>query len=82
MGSNLAPITSAELATLTRGNITENVLRAVNNAPRQELKLIHRAIAIGVREVIEAAKTKPLSCTPYYPGRGSARIAFRSTPST
>jgi len=49
---------------------TKNIIRAVNLALVNELKIIYAAMGIDVSEVIEGAKTKPFGFMPFYPGPG------------
>jgi len=57
--------TVAELAKLY-----ENVFRNVNIALANEFALMCRRLDVGVREVIDAASTKPFGFLPFYPGPG------------
>ena len=57
--------TVAELAKLY-----ENVFRNVNIALANEFALMCRRLNVGVREVIDAASTKPFGFLPFYPGPG------------
>jgi UDP-N-acetyl-D-glucosamine dehydrogenase len=57
--------TVAELAKLY-----ENVFRNVNIALANELAVMCQRLGIGVREVIDAAATKPFGFLPFYPGPG------------
>ena len=50
--------------------ILENVYRAVNRAPVNELKIIYSKMGIDIFEVIEAARSKPFGFMPFYPGPG------------
>src|SRR6185436_2094858 len=50
--------------------LTENIFRAVNIALVNELKVIFSVMGIDIWEVVEAAKTKPFSYMPFYPGPG------------
>ena len=52
--------------------LTENIFRSVNIALVDELKCIHARMGIDIREVIDAAKTKPFGYMPFYPGPGLA----------
>ena len=52
--------------------LTENIFRSVNIALVNELKCIHARMGMDIREVIDAAKTKPFGYMPFYPGPGLA----------
>ena len=70
------PVSSCRAAEATK--LLENIFRGVNIALVNELKVVYDAMGIDVWEVINAAKTKPFGFMPFYPGRDSAGIAFRS----
>jgi UDP-N-acetyl-D-glucosamine dehydrogenase len=65
---NVVPVTNT--ATAEAVKLTENIVRAVNIALVNELKVIFDAMGIDVWDVIEAAKTKPFGYMPFYPGPG------------
>jgi len=50
--------------------LTENIFRSVNIALVNELKCIYARMGMDIREVIDAAKTKPFGYMPFYPGPG------------
>jgi UDP-N-acetyl-D-glucosamine dehydrogenase len=50
--------------------LLENIHRAVNIGLVNELKVVCGAMNIDIREVIDAAATKPFGFTAYYPGPG------------
>ena len=52
--------------------LAENIFRSVNIALVHELKCIYARMGIDIREVIDAAKTKPFGYMPFYPGPGLA----------
>lgn len=56
---------AAEMAKLL-----ENIYRSVNIGLVNELKTVTDRMGIDIREVIEAAATKPFGFTPFYPGPG------------
>jgi UDP-N-acetyl-D-glucosamine dehydrogenase len=57
-------------ATAEAVKLTENILRSVNIALVNELKVIYDAMGIDIWEVVDAAKTKPFGYMPFYPGPG------------
>src|SRR5260370_2240460 len=62
-----------EVASATVGELAklyENVFRNVNIALANEFALMCRRLNVGVREVIDAASTKPFGFLPFYPGPG------------
>jgi UDP-N-acetyl-D-glucosamine dehydrogenase len=61
-------VTSTRAAEMTK--LLENIHRAVNIGLVNELKIVCDAMNIDIREVIDAAATKPFGFTPYYPGPG------------
>ena len=65
-----APITvsSARVAEATK--LTENIFRAVNIALVNELKVLFDPMKIDVREVLDAAATKPFGFMRFDPGPG------------
>ncbi len=64
----VVPVSSTRAAEMTK--LLENIHRAVNIGLVNELKIVCDAMGIDIREVIEAAATKPFGFTPYYPGPG------------
>lgn len=50
--------------------LLENIYRAVNIGPVNELKIVCDRMGTDIHEVIRAAATKPFGFTPYYPGPG------------
>ncbi len=50
--------------------IYENIFRNVNVALVNEMAILCHKMNIDIREVIEAAKTKPYGFMPFYPGLG------------
>ena len=61
----LSPPSTAEMVKLL-----ENTFRAVNIGLVNEVALLCRAVGVDVREVVEAAKTKPFGFMPFHPGPG------------
>ena len=61
-------VSSAKVAELAK--LYENVFRNVNIALANEFALMCRRLGVNVREVIEAAATKPFGFLPFYPGPG------------
>lgn len=64
----LVPVSSLEIAELSK--LTENIYRAVNIGLVNELKILCDAMSIDVREVLDAAATKPFGFESYSPGPG------------
>lgn len=64
----VVPVSSTRAAEMTK--LLENIHRAVNIGLVNELKIVCDAMRIDIREVIDAAATKPFGFTPYYPGPG------------
>ena len=62
------PLSSTRAAELTK--LLENIYRAVNIGLVNELKVVADRMGIDIREVIDAAATKPFGFTPFYPGPG------------
>lgn len=65
----IVPVSSIQVAEMTK--LHENIHRLVNIGLVNEMKMICDKFNIDIREVIEAAKTKPFGFTPYYPGPGA-----------
>jgi UDP-N-acetyl-D-glucosamine dehydrogenase len=61
-------LSSTRAAELTK--LLENIYRAVNIGLVNELKVVADRMGIDIREVIDAAATKPFGFTPFYPGPG------------
>src|SRR5205085_9555743 len=66
--SRVIPVSSTRAAEMAK--LLENILRCVNIALANELKLLSLRMAIDIREVIDAASTKPFGFMPFYPGPG------------
>ncbi len=66
------PPDCTEVAEFTK--LLENIYRSVNIALVNELKMLAERMNVNIREVIEAASTKPFGFTPFYPGFGLAGI--------
>ncbi|MBU2551737.1 MAG: nucleotide sugar dehydrogenase [Proteobacteria bacterium] len=64
----VVPVSSTQVAELTK--LLENIYRAVNIGLVNELKIVADRMGIDIREVIDAAATKPFGYTPFYPGPG------------
>ena len=64
----VVPVSTCSIAEATK--LTENIFRSVNIALVNELKIIFAEMGIDVREVINAAATKPFGYMPFYPGPG------------
>jgi UDP-N-acetyl-D-glucosamine dehydrogenase len=64
----LVPVSSPEVAETAK--LLENTFRAVNIALVNELALMSAELGVDVREVVEAAATKPFGFMPFYPGPG------------
>src|SRR5688500_17322841 len=62
------PVSSPTVAEMVK--LLENTFRAVNIGMVNELALMCDRMGIDVWEVVEAAKTKPFGCMPFYPGPG------------
>jgi UDP-N-acetyl-D-glucosamine dehydrogenase len=62
------PVSSCRTAEASK--LMENIFRSVNIALVNELKIVFTEMGIDVREVVEAAKTKPFGFMPFYPGPG------------
>ena len=61
-------VSSARVAEATK--LTENIFRAVNIALVNELKVIYTELGVDVREVLDAAATKPFGFMRFDPGPG------------
>jgi UDP-N-acetyl-D-glucosamine dehydrogenase len=64
----VVPVSSTKAAEMTK--LLENIYRAVNIGLVNELKIVADKMDIDIREVIDAAATKPFGFTPFYPGPG------------
>lgn len=64
----IVPMSSTRAAEMTK--LLENIHRAVNIGLVNEMKLVADRMGIDIREVIDAAATKPFGFVPYYPGPG------------
>lgn len=64
----VVPVSSPRVAEMTK--LLENVFRSVNIALVNELSELGSRMGIDVREVIEAASTKPFGYMPFHPGVG------------
>lgn len=64
----VVPVSSTQVAELTK--LLENIHRAVNIGLVNEMKIVADRMGINIREVIDAAATKPFGFVPYYPGPG------------
>jgi UDP-N-acetyl-D-glucosamine dehydrogenase len=64
----VVPVSSTQAAELTK--LLENIHRAVNIGLVNEMKIVADKMGINIREVIDAAATKPFGFVPYYPGPG------------
>ena len=61
-------VSSPKVAELAK--LYENTFRNVNIALANEFSLMGRRLGVNIREVIEAAATKPFGFLPHYPGPG------------
>lgn len=64
----VVPVSSTQVAELTK--LLENIHRAVNIGLVNEMKIVADRMGLDIREVIDAAATKPFGFVPYYPGPG------------
>ena len=64
----VVPVRNTAVAEMTK--ILENIHRAVNIGLVNEMKIVADRMDIDIREVIDAAATKPFGFVPYYPGPG------------
>src|SRR2546427_12937423 len=64
----VVPVSSTRVAEMVK--LLENTFRAVNIGLVNEIALMCHKMDIGVWEVIDAAKTKPVRFMPFYPGPG------------
>jgi len=60
----------SSLTVAVLAEVYEDVLRIVDIALANEFALMCRRLDVGVREVIDAASTKPFGFLPFYPGPG------------
>ena len=68
-GSNLLRVSSAKTAEVTKS--FENAFRLVNVSLVNELAVLCDHLGISVREIINAAASKPFGFMPFYPGAGA-----------
>jgi UDP-N-acetyl-D-glucosamine dehydrogenase len=73
-------LSSTRAAEMTK--LLENIHRAVNIGPVNELKIVCDRLGLDIHEVIPAAATKPFGFTPTTPGPASAATVSPSTSST
>lgn len=66
--NKVIPVSSPKVAEMTK--LLENVFRSVNIALVSELSELGHRMGVDIREVIEAAATKPFGYMPFYPGVG------------
>lgn len=66
--SEVVQVSSARVAEASK--LTENIFRAVNIALVNELKVVYQHLGIDVREVLDAAETKPFGFMRFDPGPG------------
>lgn len=64
----VVPVSSPRVAEMTK--LLENIHRAVNIGLVNEMKIVADRMGIDIREVIDAAATKPFGFVPYQPGPG------------
>ena len=64
----VVPVSSPSTAEMVK--LLENTFRAVNIGLVNEVALLCRKLGVDVREVIDAAKTKPFGFMPFHPGPG------------
>jgi len=64
----VVPVSNTKVAEMTK--LLENIHRAVNIGLVNEMKIVANKMGIDIREVIDAAATKPFGFVPYYPGPG------------
>lgn len=67
--SSLVRVSSAKTAEVTKS--FENAFRLVNISLVNEMAILCDKLGINVREVIDAASTKPFGFMPFYPGAGA-----------
>jgi len=67
--SKLIRISSAKVAEVVKS--FENTFRLVNISLVNELAILCEKLGINVKEVIDAASTKPFGFMPFYPGAGA-----------
>jgi len=67
--SNLTRVESSKTAELVKS--FENAFRLVNISLVNELAMLCDKLGVNVREVIDAASTKPFGYLPFYPGAGA-----------
>lgn len=67
--ANLIPVDSAKVAEIVKS--FENAFRLVNISLVNELAILCDKLGINVKNVIDAAATKPFAFLPHYPGAGA-----------
>ena len=65
---NIMIVSSPRVAEMEK--LLENIFRSVNIALVNELAMLCRKMGINMREVVDAAATKPYGFMPFYPGPG------------
>ena len=66
--NSVITVSSTKVAEMSK--LLENIHRSVNISLVNEMKMISDKMDIDIREVIDAASSKPFGFTPYYPGPG------------
>jgi len=66
---NLLRVSSAKIAEIVKS--FENTFRLVNIALVNELAILCDKLGVNVKEIIDAAATKPFGFMPHYPGAGA-----------
>lgn len=66
--NSVITVSSTKVAEMSK--LLENIHRSVNISLVNEMKMISDKMNIDIREVIDAASSKPFGFTPYYPGPG------------
>src|ERR1700751_1401793 len=66
--SRVVPVSSTRAAEMAK--LLEKILRCVNIALVNELKMLSLRMGVDIWEVIDAAATKPFGFMPFYPGPG------------
>ena len=68
-GANLIRVNSPKIAEIVKS--FENAFRLVNIALVNELAILCDKLDVNVKEIIDAASTKPFGFLPHYPGAGA-----------
>ncbi len=68
-GANLIRVTSPKIAEIVKS--FENAFRLVNITLVNELAILCDKLDVNVKEIIDAASTKPFGFLPHYPGAGA-----------